>query len=40
MGLVNTVVPIADPKRDRSLVSRNAAEQPNGAALPESGPER
>lgn len=41
MGLVNTVVPLADlEKRNRPLVPRNAAKQPDGAALPESCTER
>lgn len=39
MGLVNTVVPLADLEKDRALVPRNVAKQSDGAALPESGAE-
>ncbi len=40
MGLVNTVVPLADLEKETPLVPRNAAKQPDGAALPESCAER
>ncbi len=40
MGLVNTVVPLADLEKETVRWCRNAAEQPDGLALPESGAER
>ncbi len=40
MGLVNTVVPLADLEKRPCAGVVNAAEQPDGLALPESGAER